>query len=74
MLELAEYIDKNAGYKMFDMGLYTHFYLRQKIRVCKTAGCIAGWAWIKEHPDYIERAQSEAIKKSRARCRGQKQR
>lgn len=65
MLELAEYIDKNAGHKMFDMGLYTHFrvdFSETEDPVCKTAGCIAGWAWIKEHPDYIERAQAEAIK------------
>lgn len=65
MLELADYIDKNAGHKMFDMGLYTHFrvdFSETEDPVCKTAGCIAGWAWIKEHPDYIERAQAEAIK------------
>lgn len=65
MLELAEYIDKNAGHNSFDMGLYTHFrvdFSETEDPVCKTAGCIAGWAWIKEHPDYIERAQSAAIK------------
>ena len=64
MLELAEYIDKHAGHKSFDMALYTHFrvdFSETEDPVCKTAGCIAGWAWIKEHPDYIKRAQSEAI-------------
>ena len=64
MLELADYIDKNTSGHSFDMGLYTHFnvnFSEPEDPVCKTAGCIAGWAWIKEHPDYIERAMAEAI-------------
>ena len=64
--ELADYIEKQVDRTDFQMTYYTSFRMLRspavsKEHVCGSAGCIAGWAWMKDHQDKIKQAGNECL-------------
>lgn len=68
MLELADYIEEHVRWHQFDMSTY-HSFMVEKTpsddNICRTAGCIAGWTWIKEHQDDVDEAFDECLSNDR---------
>ena len=64
MLELADYIEEHVKWHEFDMSTYHSFSVEKtpsEKNICRTAGCIAGWSWIKEHEDVVDKAFDDCV-------------
>ena len=64
--ELADYIEKQVDRTDFRMTYYTSFRMMRSPaisgeHVCGSAGCIAGWAWMKDHQEKIKQAGNECL-------------
>lgn len=64
--ELADYIEKQVDRTDFQMTYYTSFRLLRSPavsneHVCGSAGCIAGWAWMKDNQDAIQKAGKDKL-------------